>query len=242
MKDFSLVIPFYNEEHNIELVLSSLSQELKKHNIDYELVAVDNGSRDKTNKLICNLTKKDPRIRLVTVDKNKGYGFGIVSGLKTTTGQVVGFMDGDGQISPNSLYACYAALKENPRLHLTKTFRVNRKDGLRRGFLSLSFNQLLQILFNINSKDINSCPKLMKRECYEKIRPSSKDWFIDSEILIRAKQFRYTIKEIPARFNQRKKGKSNVYWKTLFEFINNLIMWRITLFFEKQRAEKYGKT
>jgi len=90
---------------------------------------------------------------------------------------------------------------------------------------------LLNLLFGIRSKDINSCPKLMRRSCYIKINPSSYDWFIDSEVLIRAKQFKYKIKEIPAIFSKRKKGGSNVYWHTIFEFVRNILQWKIRQYF-----------
>lgn len=234
MTDLSLVMPFYNEEKNVKKVLENTIRVLKKNKVDFEILAVNNGSRDNTQFIILELIKKNKKIRLIEIKKNKGYGFGIISGLKFSKCNIVGFMDGDGQISAESMFQCYKVLKENPRYQVSKTYRTKREDGLKRDFLSVGFNFLLSTLFGINSKDINSCPKLMRRECYKCINPVSYDWFIDAEILIKAKKFKYQVKEIPAVFSKRKKGNSNVYGHTIWEFISNILKWRIRTIFLKE--------
>jgi len=218
----SVTIPFYNEENNVTRVLTELTKELNSAKIDYEILAVDNGSRDKTSELIDKFSKSNSRVKKVVVKINQGYGYGILSGLANAKGKIVGWMDGDKQISADTLVKVYKFAAEKKE-GIFKVNRVNRFDGMRRNLLGQSYNILMQNIFGIKCKDINGCPKLFSKENLEKMNLTSKDWFLDSEVLIKATRLKLKIYEIPVIFEKRKTGKSNVYFHTTFEFIKNII-------------------
>jgi len=226
MKELSLIIPFYNEEKNLLSFLRSLNSVLNSKKVDYEIIAVNNGSTDNTAELLRSIARKNKRVRIVTVQKNIGYGFGIISGLKKASSKYVGYCWGDGQIAAEDIYNVFATLRSED-LDICKVKRTNRKDSFFRKLQSLLYNFAYNILFSINLKDINGCPKIMKREVLAAINPTSNDWFIDPEIMIKAFRKKFKIKEIPVTYYKREKGKSQVRLTTAFEFVKNAVKFKI---------------
>ncbi len=220
----SLVLPFYNEEEAVESVLLDLLNSFDKTNISYEIIAVNNGSSDNTSNLISKLSKSRSKIKLVTVPVNKGYGHGIICGLKETKGLVIGFVDGDGQVSSEDVVRCANYILSNPSVNYCKFRRNTREDGYIRKVYSNIFNKIMRLFFGLKVKDMNAKPKLFSRELYNKMLPLvSKDWFIDAETLVKAKNNNVKIIEIPGRFKEREKGQSNVRTSTIWEFVKNIL-------------------
>jgi len=223
--DLSLVFPLFNEEQNIVSLISSISDEFDKHNINYELVMVNNGSLDSTGKILRERSKSNPRLKIVTIEKNQGYGLGIIKGLRNASGKYLGFMCGDGQIAPADIVNVYFNL-QNGDCDLSKVVRVQRQDGLIRYLNSLVYNLLFRRVFGIPSADINGTPKIFKRALFEKLDLLSKDWFVDCELMIKTSLLSVKMKEIPVVFLPRKDGSSNVRIGHVVEFIRNMIRYK----------------
>ncbi|HIH17782.1 MAG TPA: glycosyltransferase family 2 protein [Nanoarchaeota archaeon] len=226
--EVSIVLPFYNEEGNVRKVLQDLSSEFGKSKIDYEIIAVNNGSWDKTPGIISDVKKKNKRVKRVDVKKNQGYGFGILTGLKSAQGKYIGYGWGDGQVLASDFVKVFQTLKES-KVDICKVRRVTREsEGFSRNFRSKGYNLLISSLFFMNLKDINGCPKIMKEEVYRNLNLQSRDWFLDPELIIKAKRKGYKILEVPIIFKKRERGKSNVgFIKTDFEFLKNIIKYRL---------------
>jgi len=225
--EFSLVIPFFNEEANCREVVTSLVEVLDQHDVDYELVPVNNGSEDHTGMILSRCAESNPRIRIVTVEKNQGYGWGIVSGLSQCAGSFVGFVDGDLQISPEDILRVYTHIKAHGE-DVCKGTRSDRGDGFRRRVISAVYNLFFNLLFKCTVRDVNAKPKVMKHTCYTRLDLQSKDWFIDAELIIKASDLGMRIEEVPVDFKARAEGKSNVYLGSILEFVKNLIIYRMT--------------
>ena len=223
----SLVIPFYNEERNIKSVVSGLVDDFKKASIDYELILVNNGSTDGSPQMLENLAKESPdRIKVARVPVNQGYGWGIINGLKLASGEYVGYMCGDGQIKPKDVIEVFNSLR-NGSLGLAKVKRVNRNDGIVRKAASIAYNFLFLVAFNVKTLDVNGSPKIFRRELLEIISPASKDWFIDAEVMIKAKYLKLKVGEVPVEFLRREEGRSHVAFTTIFEFIRNMLSYKL---------------
>jgi len=219
--ELSIVIPFYNEEENIKNVVNSLVNELNRNKINYELILVNNGSSDSTKQIIEHLRKKNIRIKQVDIQKNLGYGWGIINGLNTAKGSYIGFIDGDNQVHPQYLIDAYNKIKKtNAAICITR--RLKRPNNFRRQFASIGYNTLINILFFPNVWDINSKPKVIQQKFYKELCLSSKDWFIDTEIVLKAKRKKFKIVEIPIIYNKRRKGKSKVKFAIVKEFLQNI--------------------
>ena len=98
---YSIIIPCYNEEDNIEKLINLLSS--KSNLYDIEWIIVENGSKDNTRTLLNNICKDKKNFKLVYIDENQGYGYGIVQGLKNVSGDYVGWLHADMQVSPDSM-------------------------------------------------------------------------------------------------------------------------------------------
>ena len=223
----SLVIPFYNEEKNLERVVGGLVNNLEKASIDYELILVNNGSVDRSPQILEELAKEKPdRIKVVHVSANQGYGWGIVNGLENANGEYVGYMGGDGQIKPEDAIRVYRQIGRGS-CDLAKAKRVSREDGLCRKIYTFVFNRLFWVIFRAASLDINGTPKIFHKDWLERFQLTAKDWFIDAEIMIKANYLGLKVREVPVEFLRREEGRSHVGFTTIWEFARNIINYRL---------------
>ncbi len=223
----SIVMPFYNEEANVEGVVTELLTATATANWDIDFVCVQNGSRDQTGAILQRLTREHSRVSMVDVAINRGYGFGIRQGLVAATGDIVGYLDGDGQVSPEDVLRVLDGMGSQPA---AKAIRVQRQDGPQRLVISWCYNQILRllffVLFRLHARDANAKPKFLRRANLRVIDPVSDDWFIDAEIMIKAASIGTVWSEQPVKFLKRKAGRSNVRLGTILEFLRNLVRWR----------------
>ncbi len=226
---FSLVIPFYNEEECAEEVVYELVICKRTYKLPLTFVLVNNGSKDRTGEIINKLAQKFPEIHAVTVFQNRGYGYGIRQGLKTCTTPYLGFMRGDGQTDPRDVAKVVRTLQENPQLDICKIVRIKRHDSLKRRVISFIYNLLFSFLFLLPMKDVNGNPKMFKRDAYKKLKLITDDWFIDAELILKAKLYDLTLKEIPTEYRKRRTGVSSINHLTMLEFLKNLFASRLHL-------------
>jgi glycosyltransferase involved in cell wall biosynthesis len=224
--DLSIAVIFYNEEKNAASSVAKLIAALAPEIPNYEVIAVNNGSTDSTPEVLEKISTENTRVKLAAVEKNIGYGFGVITGLAGCAGKYIGYIDGDGQFNPESVVLAYKKMRTE-NLDLCKAYRTVRQYDFTRKFLSFGFNILLQLVFGLRCRDINGKPKLMRREVFSKLALKSKDWFIDSEIILKSAELGYKTGDVPTTYKKRGDGKSSVRFATAFEFAKNIIMYRI---------------
>lgn len=224
--DLSLVLPAYNEADGLESVVGPLAQALGGAGISYELILVDNGSSDSTGAVIDQLALRDPRVRKVVVPVNQGFGWGILRGMQWASGRLVGYMGSDGQVSPEDVVQVYR-LSTSTGCDIAKVRRALRDDGILRRVQSLVFNSLLCMLFGIRCADVNGSPKILPRGVVDRLALSSRDWFLDAEVMIKARRLGLSVSEHPIRFQARAQGRSHVRASTNLEFLRNILRYRM---------------
>ena len=222
----SIAIPFYNEAPNVLAVLEDHVATLEVARLSFEIVAVNNGSLDATGDLIESMRRRDGRIIPVTILQNRGYGFGILQGLKQCRGEVLGYTWGDGQVLAADLLRVYEALKAQ-QAHLAKAWRIERHDGLYRLIQTKCYSIVFALLFGRGIRDPNGCPKLFLRTAYDRIAPASTDWLLDPEIMIKARRLDYEIVQVPVVFHRRKNARSKVNHFTAIGFFFELLKIRL---------------
>ena len=221
----SLVLPLYNEADGIAAIVANLTGALEHEALPYQLVLVNNGSTDGSAAILASLASRNAHVHVTTVPVNLGYGWGIICGLEEATGEIVGFMCADGQIAPVDVIRVYRRLIEGT-VDLSKVVRVTREDGFQRRVMSAVYNRLFRLLFAVDAADINGTPKLMWRSRCAELDLSSKDWFIDAEVMIRAVERGFRVGEVPVNFAAREHGSSNVKLTTSLEFLRNMFRYR----------------
>lgn len=209
---------------------------MSRCNFSWELVLVGNyieGSDDETPEVVKKLAAGSDNIRTVIRPKQGMMGWDMRTGLDAARGTYIGVIDGDGQFPPESIIACLLKC-ELEDLDLTKTYRVIRDDGLYRRLISSVYNTIFSLLFGFKVRDINSKPKIMRRDKYELLNLQSDDWFADAEIVIRARELGLKIGETPVHFSINDTRGSFVKPKAILEFSSNLLKYR---FARKQRSK-----
>ena len=227
---FSLVVLCYRSGQGIVPFVERLQRTLSRCNFSWELVLVGNyieGSDDETPQVVKKLAENSPNIRTVIRPKQGMMGWDMRMGLDAARGTFIGVIDGDGQFPPESIVACLLKC-ELEELDLTKTYRVIRDDGLYRRFVSYVYNNLFRLLFGFKVRDINSKPKIIRRDKYELLNLQSDDWFADAEIVIRAQELGLKIGETPVHFTANDARGSFVKPAAVLEFTSNLLRYRFS--------------
>ena len=145
------------------------------------------GRDDETPEVVGELARRWPNVAAIVRPKEGMMGWDMRMGLNAARGEYIGVIDGDGQFPVEAVIACLLKA-EMENLDLTKTYRVRRDDGLYRRLISYVYNGLFKLLFGLQIHDVNSKPKIIRRDKYELLDLKSDDWFADAEIMIRAKQ------------------------------------------------------
>ena len=219
----NIVLPFYNEEANAERVVTELLAAMRGDDREIGLICVQNGSRDRTGEILTRLARSNPSINVVSVETNQGYGFGIRQGLQAARGEVVGYLDGDGQVKPADVLRVLDRMKTQ---RAAKAIRVVRGDGLWRRLVSACYNALFKFLFCVRARDVNAKPKFLRKEDLAKLTLVSNDWFIDAEVMIKSSALGIEWVEEAVEFRKRASGTSNVRIGLIVEFLKNLLRWR----------------
>lgn len=214
--EVSITIPIYNEEEGIEETLTNLVNVLEKEKVNYELVLVNHGSWDNTQKILERIAKKNKRLNAIYLEKNLGYGGGIMHGFEHSKGEYIGFTCADEEVSAEDVLKVYNYLK-NSDFDVSKSRRMDRKDGLFRKFTSFVFNSLISMRFNLGLKDINGYPIFMKRKLFQDVKTKEIAYLFNLDFLINMKKAGYRIIEIPIIHHERKKGRSFMKLSRVFE-------------------------
>lgn len=223
----SLVIPCYNEASSVRGTATQIVDAFRSQNIQLELVLVDNGSSDETGNIIDELVAEDLPVVKVTVDVNRGYGYGILSGLKVCTGEYAGFLCADSQVDAVDVARVAEIATSSHTPKLVKVRRRFRMDSLRRKLISIIYNILANLVFGgLHSIDINGNPKILPREYLQRMELRSEDWFLDPEVMIKSKRLGLPVYEFNVLGQMRAEGLSHVRGSTMWEFFKNLMRYR----------------
>lgn len=205
----SVVIPCYNEEMYIPVLLEEFKQLGFSNCADYELVLVDNGSTDNSSAILEQARDRYPFLKVVTVKQNIGYGDGIVQGLKQAEGEYLSWMSADMLTSPGEIPQIYSQIcrKKNPEKILAKGYRKHRP------IIELVFtwgmNLFESFYFKHIMSDINGHPVLFHRTFMELWRNPPKDFALDLYVYVIALRYGYQVKRYPVMQHPRKWGESS---------------------------------
>ena len=228
--ELSIIILCYRSEEGIIPFSQKVKEVVSKLTDSFEIILVGNyieGSDDRTKDIVEDLAAKDPVFKTICKPKQGMMGWDMREGLAMATGDYLCVIDGDGQFPVESIAGCYEHIKTG-KYGLVKTYREKRNDGLQRKFISVVYNLVFKALFpKVNGNDINSKPKLFSRAVYEKMNLTSDDWFIDAEIMIKVSQMDIEFYEFPIEFLELEGRQSFVNVSTIFEFIRNLVSFRL---------------
>jgi hypothetical protein len=225
--DLSLVVPCYNEEACLGDTMTPLAEAFARAGVALQLVLVDNGSTDRTSQIIDELTARGLPVTKGVVPVNQGQGLGILTGFPLCRGRFIGYICADGQVSPEDVVTVFEAARRAPVPTLAKARRLFRPDGWLRKVTSIAYNGLMHLLFwGMPSLDVNGNPKIVPAEVLRRMELTSRDWFLEAEVMLKARYLCLNVIEINLLGKPRAGGRSRVRLATVLEFIRNIVWYR----------------
>ena len=196
----------YNEEGNIEEVVTSAVAVLSEIADEYEVIVVDDGGRDRTGEIADRLAAANPRVRVVHHASNQGYGAALRSGFAAATQPLVAFVDGDNQFDLGELPVLLRAIDG---VDIVSGYRIRRRDPVLRRLNSFLYNQACRLLFRIPIRDVNCAFKVYRRQVLDGMLPRlrSTGALINVEMLARARKMGARVREVGVHHYPRETGR-----------------------------------
>jgi dolichol-phosphate mannosyltransferase len=216
----SLVIPAYNEADGIARAVVEADDALRQLGWPYEVIVVDDGSRDATADAVRTAAHGRPNVRLLWHGTNRGYGAALRTGFEAARGERIAFTDADCQFHLADL----ARLVPLTETHAVAVgYRVDRQDPALRRFYSRGYNLLVRTLLGTRVRDVDCALKVFRRDALARILPEAHGFFVNSEMLTRARQQHLTVAEAGVRHRPRVLGRSTVSVRDIPRTLNALL-------------------
>jgi hypothetical protein len=199
----SLCLPAYNEAANIEDTMDGACAMLPEFVRDFEIVVVDDGSRDATAEIVARYAEREPRVRLVSHGQNRGYGAAVSSGLRAASGDLIMFTDADGQFSLLDLPTLLAEIDD---ADLVIGYRYRRADPRYRLLNAWAWNRLIRLVLGVKVRDLDCAFKLFRRDVVEQLQLTSTGAGINAEILVQCVRGGLRMTEVPVAHYPRSQG------------------------------------
>jgi len=228
MKSISVIIPACNEAERITSYLREIDSFFKKEPSLYEIIVVNDGSRDRTVDVICSLQKEIENLRLICLTENRGKGFAIKAGFKNSKYDYLLFADADGSTPFREVKALATALDRGAHIALGSRSSIQKSGELKRSFSrvlsSKVFNIVVKLFLFRGIEDTQCGFKMFTRSAAMEILKYSKidDYIFDLEVLILAKKLNFSFEEVQIDWHDTEGSKLNV-------FIDSFKMLRSTL-------------
>jgi glycosyltransferase involved in cell wall biosynthesis len=192
-RSLSFFFPAYNEEANLEPMVSHALEVLPRFTSEYEVIIVDDGSNDRTEAEGRALAGSRPYVSYLRHPTNRGYGEALRTGLHAAHNEAVLFTDGDRQFDLADLALLWPLLAE---ADVVVGYRIRRADPWHRLFIARVYHLVLRLLFGLRLRDVDCAFKLMRREVATSVDPHSGGAFFSAEFLLRARHQGFVIQEV----------------------------------------------
>lgn len=206
LKGLSVFLPSHNEEGNVERVVRGFLAESSRLADGFEVIVVDDGSRDRTGQIADRLAAEDPRVRVIHHPVNRGYGGAVISGIRAAREPYVLLCDGDGQFDPADVERLAAQIHD---CEVVVGRRVSRADHLMRRVNGKAWTWLVRALLGIRISDIDCGLKLFRRDILDGLEFRAKGAMISTELMARLAARGARIREVDVRHLPRLTGEQS---------------------------------
>lgn len=233
----SIVLPAYNEEANIKRAVEQAVEVGSRLADPFEVIVVDDGSRDHTGAVVQEMIRKDPaHIRLLTHKPNQGYGAALRTGFEHARYNLVFFTDSDNQFDISELEYFIPLMSD---YEMVTGFRVYRYDTVMRCILSWIYNRIVGVLFRLRVRDVDCAYKLMRREVVQQVTIQCENFFVNTELLAKARKWNFRIAEKGVRHYPRTAGETTVRPSDIPRTLATIFrMWRRIYFPTRKEMDK----
>ena len=239
----SYFFPAHNEEANIEALVAEALDALPTLAETFEIIAVNDGSKDRTGEIADRLAAEHPDIvRAVHLRPNRGYGGALRAGFEASRYELLAFTDGDRQFRVADIGRLTARMAQADNPDVVVGYRIKRADPLVRVLYARTYKLANRIFFGLRVTDVDCACKLFHRAALEGVRVESGGAFFSAELLSRIRQAGRSIAEVGVPHYARVAGsptgaKPAVVWRAVRDFW----LLRLRLWANRDRAMKRGR-
>jgi glycosyltransferase involved in cell wall biosynthesis len=227
----SLIIPCFNESKNLPHLIERCKE---LAGFDVEVILVDNGSTDDSPEVLQHFLQGIDWMKSVRVERNQGYGHGILCGLRAAKGEIIGWTHADMQTDPKDFLKGLAIFAENPQV-----FVKGRRHGrpLFDRIFTAGMSLFEALIFRRGMWDINAQPTMFPRSFFSQWSDPPNDFSLDLYAYYSAKKTGLRVRRFPVFFGKRLHGVShwNIDWKSKLKFIRRTVSYSFEM---KKRSER----
>lgn len=235
-RSLSVVLPAHNEEEAIAHTVHEVMDTLSSWGLDFEVIVVDDGSRDRTGVILDTIAEAQPNVRIIHHEVNRGYGAALVSGLESVEKDLAFFMDSDGQFDIHDLERFFPLIE---RYDAVLGYRVDRQDTRMRKVNAWGWKILVGMVFNVYVRDVDCAFKLYRADFFRENTLETRGAMINTEILYKFARAGYTYTQLGVRHLPRRGGKaSGAKPAVILRAFQELFLYAAKWHREEKRAER----
>lgn len=209
LSSLSVVLPAFNDEKAIPVLVGKALLILPQIAREYEIIIVNDGSKDKTGLVLKKLQKEMPYLRVITHQTNQGYGAALVDGFAKAKKDFIFYTDSDGQYDVEELKKLTAAMDKET--DVITGFKLQRADPWYRQMIGSFYNQVVKLFFQLRVKDVDCDFRLFRRQVLKGINFQIKSGAFDVELVKKLQEKGARFKELGVHHYPRIYGQSQFF-------------------------------
>ncbi len=226
----SVFFPAYNDAGTIASLVVLADKTLRELTTDYEVIVVNDGSADHTGDVLAELAPKYPQLRIITHEKNKGYGGALRSGFANSTKDYIFYTDGDAQYDVQELALLVPKMTDD--VDVVNGYKISRSDPFHRILIGNIYRYAMKTAFGLRISDVDCDFRLIRRSIFNRVRLYSNSGTICVEMVKSLQDAGARFAECPVHHFHRAYGKSQFFnFKRLFKTFRDLskLWWKLVI-------------
>lgn len=213
----SVFFPAYNDAGTIASMVVQAVLTARTLTPNFEVIVINDGSKDATPRVLDELARVYPEVRIVHHVKNRGYGGALRSGFDTASKEFIFYTDGDAQYDPTEMALLWNRIDSS--VDLVNGYKISRSDPFHRILIGRLYHHTVKTLFGLKVRDVDCDFRMMRRSIFDKVRLEKSSGVICLEMMKKIQDAGFRIAEVPVHHFHRAYGKSQFFnfpriWRT----------------------------
>jgi len=209
LTSLSVFFPAFNDKETIPFLVRKAASILPKITNDFEIIIVNDGSKDGTAGVLKKLEKEFSHLKIIEHPVNRGYGAALKSGFRNAKKEFVFYTDGDGQYDVSEMKKLVKEMKDD--VDVVNGYKINRADSVFRIVCGEIYSKFIKLVFGLKIRDIDCDFRLIRREVLQKIKPQKNSGAICVELVKKIQDAGFKIVEVPVHHYPRTSGRSTFF-------------------------------